>query len=89
MFAHFTLLNLIQGASPAQIDVMLPNADLPFDISQSFAFDFGGQSRIRRKRRKLMKDAVLALKRGKHEDMKVRLLKRLIECGMEKELRYG
>jgi len=72
-FAHLSLLELIEGASDQQIEVMLPAEEFGTDISNWYSIDYTPS----KKRRRLMRDAYLAMKRGHDEEMRRKLLGRL------------
>jgi hypothetical protein len=83
ILTHLTLLELIEGASDQQIEIMLPSNEF-VDISNWFSIDY----KPSKKRKKLMKDAALALKRGHGERMRHKLLARL-EAAMQAGLTNG
>lgn len=85
ILAHLTLLELIEGASDQQIEIMLPEQE-SFDISTWYSVDYSPLTKIKRK--KLMRDAYLALKRGQGEQMRHKLLARL-EAAMAAGLTNG
>ena len=72
-FAHLSLLELIEGASDQQIEVMLPVEEFGMDISNWYSIDYTPS----KKRRRLMRDAYLAMKRGHGEEMRKKLLGRM------------
>ncbi len=72
-FAHLSLLELIEGASDQQIEVMLPAEEFGTDISNWYSIDYTPS----KKRRRLMRDAYLAMKRGHGDEMRKKLLGRL------------
>lgn len=72
-FSHLSLLELIEGASDQQIEAMMPEGELGTDISQWYSIDYTPS----KKRRRLMRDAYLAMKRGHGEEMRRKLLGRL------------
>lgn len=74
--ALLNLLDLIRGMSPAQINIVMPDESVNRDISQAFSVD----SRVKRKRRALWRDAWLALRRGHGERMRNQLLQKLAEA---------
>ncbi|HRF11307.1 MAG TPA: hypothetical protein PLR37_04100 [Candidatus Accumulibacter phosphatis] len=83
-FAHLSLLQLIEGASDEEVEVLLPDVEYATDISNWYAVDYAKK----RKRRRLMRDAYLALARGRGEAMRKKLLERL-EAAMLAGLTYG
>lgn len=83
-FTHLSLLELIEGASDEEIEVLLPDVEYATDISNWYAVDYGP----RRKRKRLLRDAYLAMKRGHGEAMRNKLLARL-ESAMLAGLTHG
>ncbi len=83
-FAHLSLLQLIEGASDEEVEVLLPDVEYATDISNWYAVDYGK----RRKRKRLMRDAYLAMARGHGEKMRNKLLERL-EAAMLAGLTHG
>ncbi len=84
ILTHLTLLDLIEGATDEQIEIMLPTANEPKDISNWYSIDYSPS----KKRKRLMRDAYLALKRGQGERMRHKLLARL-EAAMQAGLTNG
>ncbi len=73
ILTHLTLLDLIEGATDEQIEIMLPSANEPMDVSNWYSIDYSPS----KKRKRLMRDAYLALQRGQGERMRKKLLGRL------------
>jgi hypothetical protein len=78
------LMGLIDGASPAEIEVILPEVPRS-DISCAFAVDFGTPSH---KRRILRNQAREALRKGKTQQLHEAWMKRLSAAGT-KAMRAG
>jgi hypothetical protein len=72
ILTHLTLLELIQGASDEQIAIMAPVSQFG-DISTFYSIDYTPSKR----RKRLMRDAYLALRRGHGERMRHQLIERL------------
>jgi hypothetical protein len=87
MITNLTLLGLIAGASDAQIEVMLPVIYPVIDISNWYSVDY----QPNKKRKRLMRDAYLAMRRGQGEAMRHKLLARLeaaMAAGLINDSRY-